>query len=407
VKNYAETLYDRIRAEVKNRKVFCLVSGGVDSTVTFALLEKALGAQRVYGLFVNTGLLRANEAQDVEQSLKKAGFKNFHVQDASKEFFKALAGVTEPEKKRKIIGDTFLEVQKKVAKQLKLSPSEWMLAQGTIYPDTIESGGTKHADKIKTHHNRVPQIEALIKKGLLIEPLKEFYKDEVRTIGEKIGVEKNLVWRHPFPGPGLAVRCLCAKKPFLPTTVKAAEKKLATFLSKYKLKGKILPVQSVGVQGDNRTYRNPVVITGEASWETLQDIATKIPNQFKEISRVVLSITPEEITSVEFSKATLTPERIALLQQADRVVMKFLDDKKLMRAVWQFPVVLLPISLNKKAGETIVLRPVCSEEAMTAAPYFFEWPMLRKLTDELMKIKGISGVLYDVTTKPPATIEWE
>lgn len=411
LKDYMENLYNDIRRQARSRKVFCMVSGGVDSTVAFALLEKALSPQRVHGLFVDTGLLRKSEADRVQNSLKKIGFK-VHYYDAKQEFYKALAGVTEPEKKRKIIGDIFLEVQKKVSRQLKLNPADWMLGQGTIYPDTIESGGTRHAAKIKTHHNRVPQIEALMKKGLLIEPLKDLYKDEVRQVGEKLGIDKDLVWRHPFPGPGLGVRVLCAKKPALPTNVKLIEQKLKKILSPYGLDGQLLPIQSVGVQGDDRSYRNPVVLTGEASWDVFSEIATLIPNQIREVNRVVLSLHPAEITQVDLVKSTLTPERVTLLQQVDALVMKFLDEKKLHRSIWQFPVVLLPVSFNGGAdngatGESIVLRPILSEEAMTASPYFFEWPVLRKLVEEIMKIRDISGVLYDLTSKPPGTIEWE
>lgn len=406
MKDYMENLYNDIRRQARSRKVFCMVSGGVDSTVAFALMEKALSPQRVHGLFVDTGLLRKSEADRVQNSLRKIGFK-VHYYDAKKEFYKALVGVTEPEKKRKIIGDTFLEVQKKVSRQLKLNSNDWMLGQGTIYPDMIESGGTKNSAKIKTHHNRVPQIEALMKKGLLIEPLKDLYKDEVRQVGEKLGIDKDLVWRHPFPGPGLAVRVLCAKKPATPSNAKVIEQKLKKILGAYEFSGLLLPIQSVGVQGDDRSYRNPVVLSGNASWDVLLQIATLLPNQIHEVNRVTLSLNPEKVEKIDLMKSTLTLERITLLQQADSVVMKFLEEKKLHRSIWQFPVILLPISLNGATGETIVLRPVSSEEAMTASPYFLEWPILRKLVDEIMKIKGISGVLYDLTSKPPGTIEWE
>lgn len=406
LKEYIETIYNDIRRQVKSRKVFCLVSGGVDSTVTFALLEKALSTSKVHGLFIDTGFLRRKEADRVEHSLKKSGF-NIHTYDAKQEFFTALAGVTEPEQKRKIIGNTFLEVQQKVSKNLKLNPSEWMLGQGTIYPDTIETGGTKHAAKIKTHHNRVPQIEVLMQKGLLIEPLKELYKDEVRTVGEKLGIEKELVWRHPFPGPGLAVRCLCAKKASLPENLKVVEQKIKKILDPHFLSGKVLPVRSVGVQGDDRSYKNPVVVSGEASWEVLQELATTIPNHVAEVNRVTLHLGGGSVENIEFKPGTLTPERIQLLQEVDALVMKCAEDKKLMRSIWQFPVILLPVSINGRAGETIVLRPICSEEAMTASPYLFDWAILRKLVEDIMKIKGVSDVLYDLTSKPPGTIEWE
>ena len=145
-------------------------------------------------------------------ALKKIGIKNFHVFQAKQKFMKAIKGVINPEEKRKIIGDLFLQIQAEAARKLKLNPDHWVLGQGTIYPDTIESAGTRHSDKIKTHHNRVPEILELIKRGRLIEPLAELYKDEVRALGERLGLPKEIVWKHPFPGPGLAVRILCAEK---------------------------------------------------------------------------------------------------------------------------------------------------------------------------------------------------
>lgn len=402
-----ENLKMQIQQEVRGRKVFMLVSGGVDSTVAYALLVKALGPQNVFGLFVDTGLLRQGEVDEVRISLEKLGFKNLHVEDAKADFFKALKNAFSPESKRKIIGDTFLEVQKRVLKKMKLNSRDWMLGQGTIYPDTIETGGTKHAAKIKTHHNRVPQIEEMIKKGLVIEPLKDFYKDEVRVIGEKLGLDKQMVWRHPFPGPGLGVRCLCAKKAVLPTTVRDTEKKMNMFLRAYGLTAKVLPVQSVGVQGDGRTYRNPAIVAGEVAWETLQTISTRLTNQFHAINRVVYAVTPAAISKIDFVGGMMTPERVALLQKVDALVQNFSKKKGIHQKLWQFPVVLIPVMLNGVKGETIVLRPVCSEEAMTANFYEMEWPLLRKLGEDIMKVKGVSGVLYDITHKPPGTIEWE
>lgn len=410
LKEYIEQLKMNIQKEVRNRKVFMLVSGGVDSSVAFALLEKTLGVNNVYGLFVDTGLMREHEAKEVKDLMEKAGFKNLHIEDASADFFKALKGITAPEKKRTIIGDTFLEVQKRVLKKMKLNAKDWMLGQGTIYPDTIETGGTKHAAKIKTHHNRVPQIEEMIKKGLVIEPLKEFYKDEVRTVGEKLGLDKTLVWRHPFPGPGLGVRVLCSKKPELPSTWKVMEKKINDHLKAKKdgLKAHILPVQSVGVQGDSRSYKNPLVVSGDVPWDRLNAVSTRITNQFTAVNRVVLSVAPAEISKVEFAgPAYMTPERVTLLQRADAVVKEFCMKKGIYSDVWQFPVILIPVKINGRAGETIVLRPVCSEEAMTANFYEMDFGLLRKLGDLLMAVKGVSAVLYDVTHKPPGTIEWE
>ncbi|RKY67335.1 MAG: glutamine-hydrolyzing GMP synthase, partial [Candidatus Latescibacterota bacterium] len=208
--NYIESSLQAIRDRMGDRNVFLFVSGGVDSTVAFVLLEKALGAKRVYGLHIDNGLMRKNESAFVRDSLLEHGFTNFRVVDAGPDFLSALRGVVHPEEKRRIIGTQFIEVRDRAMEQLGLDPEQWILGQGTIYPDTIESGGTKNAAVIKTHHNRVALVEELIAQGKVIEPLSQLYKDEVREVGERLGIPKSLVWRHPFPGPGLGVRALCS-----------------------------------------------------------------------------------------------------------------------------------------------------------------------------------------------------
>jgi GMP synthase (glutamine-hydrolysing) len=407
IDNYIEEKIEEIKKTVGDKKVFMLVSGGVDSTVGFALLDKALGSDRVYGLFVDTGFLRLNEREQVTKSLTETGFNNLHVKDASALYFEKLKGVYEPEAKRKIIGDLFLQVQADTVAELKLNPEEWLLGQGTIYPDTIESGGTKHAAKIKTHHNRVPQIEEMIKQGKIIEPLAQLYKDEVRQVGEKLGLPSGMVWRHPFPGPGLAVRCLCAKAENYPPDCLLLEKNINQELALYKLSAKILPIQSVGVQGDFRTYRHPLVIMGQADFALLQQLATDLINRYKDINRVLKLLHPAEIKSLTVMDSYLTPERISLLQKADDKVTKFIYENNLVRTIWQFPTVLLPLSVNGGKGESIVLRPVESEEAMTANFYQMNEALLEKLVADLRSINGITAVFYDVTNKPPGTIEWE
>ncbi|NJP04044.1 glutamine-hydrolyzing GMP synthase, partial [Candidatus Gracilibacteria bacterium] len=246
---------EKLKQKVGDKNVFLFVSGGVDSTVSFAFLTKVLGAERVRGLFVDTGLLRQNEVEQVEKSIKAIGadLTTLHSADT---FLGNLAGVTEPEQKREIIGHTFLDVQNEFFSQNDLHDG-WLLAQGTIYPDTIESGGTKNADKIKTHHNRAPEVQKLIDAGLVIEPIAELYKDEVRQLGELLGLPHDLVWRHPFPGPGLGVRILCSDTEINEPVVE----KVDPFTLQTKKKPfVVLPIKSVGVQGDFRTYKHPAVL---------------------------------------------------------------------------------------------------------------------------------------------------
>lgn len=395
-----------VKKLIGNRKVFLLVSGGVDSTVAYALLSKTLGSDNVYGLFIDTGFLRRNEGKIIEKALTRLGFANFHSHSAGSEFFAALKGVINPEEKRKIIGDLFLKVQADAIKKLGLNPEEWVLGQGTIYPDTIESAGTKHSDKIKTHHNRVPEILALIEQGKVIEPLAELYKDEVRELGKELGLPDEIVWKHPFPGPGLAVRILCSQGEDLSNTLSDADNKINEFLTKDGLKGKILPIQSVGVQGDARTYRHPLVVWGnQSNFDDLEKISTDLTNRFFDINRVCLLLDHAEIVSVHAFPAKLTRKRVKLLQKLDYIVMKFVKKHKLMRQMWQFPSVLIPVEINGKKCDALVLRPVCSLEAMTAQFYKMDVKLMKDLAAKLTEY--VSAVLYDITNKPPATIEWE
>jgi GMP synthase (glutamine-hydrolysing) len=242
----------------------------------------------------------------------------------------------------------------------------------------------------------------------VIEPLKELYKDEVRVIGEQLGLEKNMVWRHPFPGPGLAVRCLCAEKTDLPKDMKKVSTDIQAFLKPYTLSGVILPIKSVGVQGDGRTYRHPLVLSGKfSSWEELGELSTRLTNKFSAVNRVLWACTPEKVSKPEIVKGYLTPSRIDLLQDADRVSMKTIASAGLQEDIWQFPTVLIPVSVNGKKGETVVLRPVSSTEAMTANFYPMPAKVLRKILDGMKKLSGVSAVMYDITHKPPGTIEWE
>lgn len=403
IKKYIENITVEIKQKVGDKKVFLLVSGGVDSTVAFLLLAKALGQDRVYGLFVDIGFMRFNERKEVESALKKVGVENLHFYDADDEYFSALKNIYDPEEKRKIIGDLFLEIQQKVSDELNLNPEGWILAQGTIYPDTIETGGTKHADKIKTHHNRVEKIQKLIKEGKVIEPLSQLYKDEVRLVGEILGLSQELVWRHPFPGPALAVRILCAKEPDYPENYEKLEKEINEIVSGDGFKAKILPIKSVGVQGDERTYKHPALLYGKAdSWEKLSKLSTVLTNQFPDINRVVYGVASDSFDKFTVKDSSLTRDRISLLQKADKIVMDFIYEVGIDREIWQFPTVLVPIN-----GDSLVLRPVCSEEAMTANFYPMDFAKLNELAKRLGSLKGISGIFYDITNKPPATIEWE
>jgi GMP synthase (glutamine-hydrolysing) len=390
-----------IRRVAANRKVFFLISGGVDSTVAFALCARALGPERVLGLYVDTGFMREGDAEAMQYLRSTLGDRAVRLADRSADFLGRLAGVTHPEHKRAIIGETFLTVQEDEFARLGLREDEWLLGQGTIYPDTIESGGAKHAAKIKTHHNRVERVQALIDAGRVIEPLVEFYKDEVRVLGEELGLPHDVVWRHPFPGPGLAVRCLAADA--------RAAVEPATVTLPAGVEGWIVPVRTVGVQGDERSYSRMLAVVGFDDVAAAGDFARRVTNEHRTINRVAAVIFQR--AGVPFARlaihpAALTRGRIGLLRAADALVTRIVRARGLYDAIWQMPVAMLPLGAAA-SRETIVLRPVNSRDGMTAD--FARLPALvvSELAQALGELEGVDAVLYDVTNKPPATIELE
>ncbi|HUA87039.1 MAG TPA: glutamine-hydrolyzing GMP synthase [Bryobacteraceae bacterium] len=380
---------DQIRATAGDRNIFFFVSGGVDSTVAYTLCLRALGAGRVHGTYVDTGLMREGETEFVRRNFEALGAGSFAVEDASEEFLSALAGVADPEQKRHIIGQLFVRVQERILESEHFLNGRWVLGQGTIYPDTIESGGSAKADLIKTHHNRVAGIQKLIAEGRLVEPLASFYKDEVRAIGRELGITAAMLERHPFPGPGLAIRCLCSTESAAPEPT---------------LDGWILPVRSVGVQGDARTYR-PVLAL--ADFPESEEEAARLINRIAQVNRVVVAVwTDAALSELRVRRAALTPERIAILRRADAAVRHFSRRSGFEATVWQFPVVLLPVGTAERP-DSVVLRPIDSVDGMTARAVRMPAGLLDSLARELREIPGIGGIFYDLTNKPPATIEWE
>ena len=313
--NFLDVEIKKIRAQVGGGKVICGVSGGVDSTVVATLLHKAIGKQLTC-IFVDTGLLRKDEAKQVKKM-----FHDYHVPlkqvDASKTFLGKLKGVSDPEQKRKIIGKTFIDVFEKEAK--KIGGAEF-LAQGTLYPDVIESTSVhaKASSTIKSHHNVGGLPDRMNMK--LIEPVRELFKDEVRALGKELGLKDEMLKRHPFPGPGLAIR-----------------------------------------------------IPGE-----------------------------------------ITKEKIQILQEADAIYIDELHKSGLYDKIWQAFAVLLPVKTVGVMGDgrtyeyVCAIRAVTSQDGMTADFYPFSAEVLSKISNRIVNsAKGINRIVYDVTSKPPGTIEWE
>ena len=312
--NFIETTVAALKQQVGKEKVVLGLSGGVDSTVAAVLLNKAIGSQ-LHCIFVNNGLLRKGEFESVLAQYQGMGL-NIKGVDASREFLSALAGITDPEQKRKTIGRVFIEVFDKEAHQIT---DVTYLAQGTIYPDVIESVSVKGPSAtIKSHHNvgGLPDYMKL----KIVEPLRMLFKDEVRRVGASLGIPAELLGRHPFPGPGLAIRIL----------------------------------------GD------------------------------------------------------ITPEKVATLQEVDALFINGLKEHQLYDKVWQAGAILLPINSVGVMGDErtyekcVALRAVESTDGMTADWVHLPYDFLQKISNEIInKVKGVNRVVYDISSKPPATIEWE
>ena len=317
MKSFAKESIAEIKETVKDKRVILGLSGGVDSSVTALLIHKAIG-KKLTCIFVDNGLLRKNERENLKKTLRKHLKINILFVNASNRFLKALSGVSDPEKKRKIIGKIFIDVFNSEAKKIKDAE---FLAQGTLYPDIIESaavGVAKTAVKIKTHHNVGGLPEKMDFK--ILEPLKMLFKDEVRRVGLDLKVPEEIVFRQPFPGPGLAIRIL-----------------------------------------------------GEA-----------------------------------------TPDRVKILQDADVIVMDEIRAAGYYRKVWQAFAVLLPIKTVGVQGDgrtylnTVALRAVTSEDAMTANWARLPYDLLERISSRIInEVAEVNRVVYDISSKPPATIEWE
>ncbi len=316
--NIVEESIAAIRAQVGDRQVICGLSGGVDSAVAAALVQRAVGDQLTC-VFVDHGLLRQGEAEQVERDFVAATGVDLVVVEASGTFLDALAGVTDPETKRKIIGREFIRSFEQAAREVTAAEGQVdFLVQGTLYPDVVESGGGEGAANIKSHHNVGGLPDDL--QFALVEPLRTLFKDEVRAVGEQLGLPSALVWRQPFPGPGLGIRIIGEVTQERLEILRAADAIARAELTAAGLDRDIwqfpvvllADVRSVGVQGDGRTYGHPIVLRpvtsedamtadwGRLPYDVLEKMSTRITNEVREVNRVVVDITSKPPGTIEW-----------------------------------------------------------------------------------------------------------
>ena len=425
-----QIILEQIKTQAEGKNVLLFLSGGVDSTITFALLNKALGQDRVLGLHIDNGFMRKNESKNVDIAYRKFGFENFIVEDASESFLKAIAGLSDPQKKRMAVGENFITVRNEVVAKQHLDEDKWLLAQGTLYPDIIESGGTKNSHTIKTHHNRVQGIQDLIARGLIIEPIRDLYKDEVRAIGKKLGLDDELVMRHPFPGPGLSINVLCNDgkswtskddEELAAAKKELEEIKLDMFCAHctQDLKRTVLPVRSVGVQGDFRTYRFPALLTfkdeGNGFYhfpgkrEKIEECSSTITNAAKFLNRTCIKLYQKPSVKdkdLKLQEGFCDKRRLDQLREVDNIVLTELHKSGWYNKIFQHLTIDLPYaSAEDKA--TFVLRPVISEDVMTARFAMLPEELLYTIVHKIAELDFVDALYFDATNKPPATFGWE
>ncbi len=421
-----------IAEKVGDRDLIAFLSGGVDSTVAVRLASEVIAPEKLHVYYIDMGFMRDEDDMVIEE-MQALGI-NVHKIDAVETFEQAtitfedgtisppLIEVTDPKVKRKIIGKRFAEYKDDIAASLGLDTTQVMLLQGTNAADRIESGfslsGAQDTEEIKEHHNQVKEIKDLEAAGLLVEPLNDIHKDEIRRIGEYLGLPDEVVWRHPFPGPGDAIRILGYRKGEYEMPAAELQAAMQDYLNEQGLgqfTSLLLPTRSVGVGGDARTYVLPAAIQGPQAWPELEWLAQEIPGHFRgHVNRVVYALGNQTLTLSNLSlteRALGRPER-AQLRWANRIVFEQIRKWQLMKRLGQFPVISLPLAFGEVGSKSIVLRPVLTSTFMTAKAFIpgkdidpdFAYETSTRLLSE---VPDISQVLWEITGKPPGTIEWE
>jgi len=463
-----------IQQVVGDENVLVFLSGGVDSSVVARMCIRALSPGQVYAVHVDHGFMRSDESRDIVTRFADFGFLPGHLVlaeeagrfvtsstrvppatateridadgqtsfDPPRETWaptRALGEEIDPQAKRLIIGDTFMQVARERMRELGLGPDNTYLVQGTLYTDLIESGSREvtrgRADVIKFHHNDTPLVREFRRAGRVLEPNANWYKDDVRRVAARLGLGDDLARRRPFPGPGLAIRILCADGPVegpLDDLAIAIDRHV-TDLTDGTFRGRLVPVATVGVQGDARTYAPIALLASHddpsqpSLWERAQTVATELPKREMRINRIVMQLAvkgkargdlgwsrdadrrPDRLPAVLPTR--LRTDLLDLLRDVHRIGEGELRRHDPGYGVAQMPFVLFPADLAGTGERSVAIRGILTEDFMTGRPVLptrdLPWSFFEQVADEILRLDGVGAVVADLTSKPPATTCWE
>ncbi len=440
-----ESAERHIRESVGSDKyVMHYVSGGVDSTVMALLLSRCVEPDRLHMRVLDTGTMRRGEIHTVESMAHNLRWSNFGTLDVKERFYTSMREIStkqgtrlagplcytiDPEHKRKLFGTEYAAIalteMNHLANECGIPLERFLLGQGTLRPDVIESGDQRatlgEAHLIKSHHNAVDALKNIPK----VEPLIELFKDQVRLMGIELGLSEEIAYKQPYPGPGLYCRIVGYREERIPDEFLSLNECVNSIARNKGLHAHVLPIKTVGVQGDERSYKHPVIISGDIDWQTLAKISLDLPNEVREINRVIYTpgkpLKAEEVFSL--TKTLMTHDAIRQALDADFVMRKIAQDYGYddSRKCAQMPGILIPCNLGERGKRSFVIRPIWTEDFMAIigmmpshstpsenSEEFFPEDMFFDMARQIPeKVSGISRVILDASDKPPASTEWE
>lgn len=442
-----ELMLAKIRFTAKDKKVLIFLSGGVDSTVAFTLLNKSLGQKRVLGIHIDNGFLRKNESKAIATRYRNFGFTNFVVANASESFLKVMGKERHPKRKRLLEAAYFRHVRNKMMGKLGLTEDEWLVAVNTLYSDNKSYLSINGVNATSTSKEKSFGVQALIDKGAIIEPLKELYRDEVRELGRKMGLQDEMAHRHPFPEPGLAINVLCSTGELSyqeQSQLSQTQVKVLNLINKEGMQSTtatLLPVKAAGIKNGKDVFNFPVVLSFDATgprnwlsilqatdnqagsteleenkkdvpwyhiprWRVLERVSRFITDSLDEVNRVVVKLYQQPGTDLRLQEGYCDKKRLDQTREADAIVLEELKRFGWYEEIFQHLTINLPYA-SCPDHCSIVLRPVDSEDVITGKFSHMHHQVLDAIMERLVQLPFVDAIYYDITNKPPAKFSWE